>query len=135
MGSYKLINLKTLGDERGSLIAIEPSNNFLFEIKRAYYIFDTKKGVKRGFHAHNNLKQLVISVNGSCDFIIDDGKKRKKIRLDNPNKGLFINGLIWREMENFSRDCVLLVLASECFKERDYIRNYKKFLKILKNDT
>jgi len=54
--NYKLVDFKTLGDKRGSLIAIEEGYNAPFEIKRVYYIFDTKKGVERGFHAHKNLK-------------------------------------------------------------------------------
>ena len=127
--STKLINFKTLGDERGSLIAIEEGYNAPFDIKRVYYIFDTKKGVERGFHAHINLKQIAIAVKGSCTFVIDDGKMREEIKIDNPNQGLFIEGLIWREMKNFSEDCVLVVLASEHYDEKDYIRCYEDFLK------
>ena len=134
MTSYKLVNLKTLGDERDSLIAIEQGQNAPFEIKRVYYIFDTKEGVERGFHAHINLKQICIAVKGSCTFVLDDGEKREEIKLTNPNQGLFIEGLIWREMKNFSPDCVLLVIASEHYDESDYIRYYDKFLKEVKND-
>jgi dTDP-4-dehydrorhamnose 3,5-epimerase-like enzyme len=126
---YELVNFKTLGDERGSLIAIEEGYNAPFEIKRVYYIFDTKEGVERGFHAHINLKQLCIVVKGSCTFVVDNGIKREEILLDNPNKGLLIEGLIWREMKDFSEDCVLVVLASEHYDESDYIRDYKKFKK------
>lgn len=129
MTSYKLVDFKTLGDERGSLIAIEQGNNSPFEIKRVYYIFDTKDSVKRGFHAHINLKQIAIAVKGSCIFVVDDGNRREEIKLTNPNQGLFIEGLIWREMKDFSPDCVLVVLASEHYDESDYIRNYDDFLK------
>ena len=133
--NYELLNLKTLGDDRGSLIAIEEGYNVPFDIKRVYYIFDTKKGVERGFHAHINLKQLAIVVKGSCTFIIDDGEKREEIKMDNPNQGLFIEGLLWREMKNFSADCVLVVIASEHYDESDYIRDYDTFLKILENNN
>ena len=122
-----LFDFKTLGDDRGSLIAIEEGYNAPFDIKRVYYIFDTKKGVERGFHAHTNLKQIAIAVKGSCTFIIDNGNTRESIKLDNPNQGIFIEGLIWREMKDFSSDCVLLVLAREHYDEDDYIRNYHKF--------
>lgn len=134
MTSYKLVDFKTLGDERGSLIAIEQGYNAPFEIKRVYYIFDTKDGVERGFHAHINLKQIAIAVKGSCTFVLDDGNKREEIKLDNPNKGLFIEGLIWREMKDFSSDCVLVVLASEHYDESDYIRDYKIFKKEVENE-
>ena len=129
MANYKLINFDSLGDERGSLIAIEKGNNSPFEIKRVYYIFNTQDGVVRGLHAHINLKQIAIAVSGSCTFIIDDGEKREDIKLSSPNQGLYIDGLVWREMKDFSNDCVLVVLASENYDENDYIRNYDDFLK------
>ncbi len=128
MSSYKIINFQTLGDERGSLIAIEEGYNTPFDIKRVYYIFDTKKGVERGFHAHIDLQQIAIAIKGSCTFVIDNGTNREEIDLNNPNQGLYIKGLMWREMKNFSKDCVLLVLASEHYNENDYIREYAKFL-------
>lgn len=132
---YELLNFRTLGDERGSLIAIEEGYDTPFEIKRIYYIFDTKHGVERGFHAHINLKQIAIAVKGSCTFVLDDGERREDIKLDNPNQGLFIEGLIWREMKDFSSDCVVLVLASEHYDENDYIRCYNKFKKIKNKES
>ena len=132
MSSYKLVNFKTLGDDRGSLIAIEEGYNAPFDIKRVYYIFDTQEGVERGFHAHINLEQLCVVVKGNCTFVLDDGKKREEIKLDNPNQGLYMKNLIWREMKNFSPDCVLVVLASEHYNESDYIRDYDKFLEVTK---
>ncbi|MBF9001158.1 WxcM-like domain-containing protein [Vibrio sp. NFV-1] len=125
------IKFKTLGDERGSLVAIEQGYNIPFDIKRVYYIFDTKKGVERGFHAHHNLQQLVIAINGSCDFIVDDGRERKIVHLDNPNEGLLVNGIVWREMKSFSDDCVLLVLADDYYNESDYIRDYNEFKELI----
>lgn len=134
MSSYNLVDFKTLGDNRGSLIAIEEGYNAPFEIKRVYYIFDTKKDIERGFHAHIDLKQIAIAVKGSCTFVLDNGTKREEIKLDNPNKGLLIEGLIWREMKQFSPDCVLVVLASEHYSESDYIRDYLDFIKEVNND-
>lgn len=133
MNQFSIINLKLIGDERGSLISLEGNDNVPFDIKRVYYIFDTKDDVERGFHAHINLKQLVVAVKGSCTFVLDNGTKKEELLLDKPNQGLFIEGLIWREMKNFSSDCVLIVLASEYYNESDYIRNYDKFLEVVKN--
>lgn len=128
MGNFELLNFQTLGDERGSLIALEEEYNAPFPIKRVYYIFNTKEGVRRGYHAHINLKQIAIAVKGSCTFVLDNGREREEVILTNPNQGLFIEGLIWREMYNFSPDCVLVVLASEHYDESDYIRDYQKFI-------
>ena len=125
----KFIEFEIKGDNRGNLIALEEFRNIPFEIKRVYYIFVTKKGVRRGFHAHKNLQQVAVCVSGSCKFLLDNGKERvEDIVLDSPSKGLFIDKMIWREMYDFSEDCILLVLASDYYDERDYIRNYSEFL-------
>ena len=129
----EFIDFEIKGDERGSLIAIEEFKNIPFEIKRVYYIFNTKPNVRRGFHAHKNLKQVAICVKGSCKFLLDDGKERiDEIVLNKPNKGLLIEEMIWREMYDFSEDCVLLILASEFYDESDYIRDYEEFLRSFK---
>ena len=128
MSLINLVNLPSFGDERGNLIAIESDQSIPFQIKRLYYIFGTQPGVARGFHAHYNLKQVAICVKGSCRMILDDGQHREEVWLDTPNKGLLIGDLIWREMHDFSDDCVLLVLASEQYDETDYIRDYDEFI-------
>jgi dTDP-4-dehydrorhamnose 3,5-epimerase-like enzyme len=124
----QLINFDIRGDSRGSLIALEKEHNVPFDIKRVYYIFDTVDGVRRGFHAHKNLKQLAICVKGSCKFLLDDGTDKNIYNLNEPTKGLYIEGLIWREMFDFSPDCVLMVLADAYYDEADYIRDYADFL-------
>ncbi|GAB7392824.1 FdtA/QdtA family cupin domain-containing protein [Enterobacter asburiae] len=122
------IPLQKHGDDRGSLVALEEENNIPFSIKRVYYIFDTKEGVRRGFHAHKKLKQVVIAVKGSCRFLLDDGTERIEVVLDNPAQGLLIESCIWREMYDFSSDCVLMVLADSHYDENDYIRDYDAFI-------
>lgn len=133
MSLIKTINFKPLGDERGSLVALEGNKNVPFDIKRVYYIFGTKEGVSRGFHAHRNLKQVAVCVTGSCCFVLDNGKQREEVVLDKSTIGLLIDDLTWREMYDFSPDCVLMVLASEHYDESDYIRDYQEFLKAVNN--
>lgn len=130
MSLVKLIDLPSFGDERGGLVAIESNQSIPFKVKRLYYIFNTNNQ-PRGFHAHVDLKQVAICLNGSCKFILDNGLTKEEIILDNPTQGLVIEGLIWREMHDFSEDCVLLVLANEHFDENDYIRDYDEFLKVV----
>lgn len=124
----QFLQLQTHGDERGSLIALEEGKNIPFEVKRVYYMFDTGDGVRRGYHAHKSLKQVAIAVRGSCRFLMDDGKEKIDIRLDNPCQGLLIESFIWREMYEFSPDCVLMVLADNLYDEADYVRDYATFL-------
>ncbi|MBD0532783.1 WxcM-like domain-containing protein [Acinetobacter baumannii] len=130
MSLVKLITLPSFGDERGGLVAIESNHSIPFDVKRLYYIFNTSQK-PRGFHAHIDLKQVAICLKGSCRFILDNGSTKEEVVLDNPTQGLVIEGLIWREMHDFSEDCVLLVLASEHFTEQDYIRNYDEFLRVV----
>lgn len=126
-----LIKFPPLGDSRGSLVALEAQKTIPFDVKRVYYIFGTQKGVSRGFHAHKNLKQVAVCVTGKCKMVLDNGKQREEIWLDSPTTGLLIEDLTWREMHDFSEDCVLLVLASEHYDESDYIRDYDKFKKMV----
>lgn len=123
------ISFPVMGDERGSLVALESNISVPFTIKRVYYIFGTKNGVSRGFHAHKNLKQIAVCVTGKCRFVLDNGQNKQEVWLDSSTKGLFIDDMVWREMHDFSEDCVLLVLASEYYDESDYIRVYDDFLK------
>ncbi len=130
MGLVKLIDLPVLGDERGSLVALEENKGIPFEVKRIYYIYGTKSGVSRGFHAHKALKQVAIAVRGSCRFILDDGTERVDVLLNDPAQGLLIESFMWREMHDFSDDCVLMVLADQLYDESDYIRDYEDFLRV-----
>lgn len=123
----RLLELPIRGDDRGSLIALEPGREVPFEIRRAYYIFGTREGVSRGFHAHRRLTQLLIATTGKCRITIDDGEVRGEVTLDRPDRGLLISGLIWREMHDFSSDCVLMVLADQPYDTSDYIRDYADF--------
>ena len=123
----KWIEFPSLGDDRGSLVALEAAGTIPFDIKRVYYLFDTKQGVTRGLHAHIVLKQVMLCINGSCQILLDDGVIRKSVVLDSPTRGLLVESFLWREMSNFSSDCVLLVIASETYDESDYIRDYNKF--------
>lgn len=128
----KLVPLQAHGDDRGSLVSLEEGRNIPFEIKRVYYMFKTKEGVRRGFHAHKSLRQVAIAVRGSCRFVLDDGTERVELCLDNPAQGLVIESFMWREMYDFSDDCVLMVLADQLYDEADYVRSYEEFLAIAK---
>ncbi len=123
------------GDDRGMLIALEQNKDIPFEIKRVYYMYDTVQGVRRGYHAHKQLEQILICIHGSCKILMDNGKEKETVLLDKPYEGLYISNNIWREMYDFSPDAVLMVLASEYYTEDDYIRNYEDFLNFVKKEN
>lgn len=116
------------GDERGILISLEENLNIPFTIRRCYFMYNLLPGVRRGFHAHKTLQQVLVCVRGSCNILLDDGKEKTVVPLDRPNKGLYITANTWREMFDFSEDAVLMVLADQLYNEEDYIRNYDAFL-------
>ena len=129
MAAVREITLEARGDARGQLIPLEGmSAEVPFEVRRAYFIFDTTPGTVRGKHAHRNLSQVLVCVSGACtvECELQDGT-RSTHRLDWPTKGLVIEGLVWREMKEFSKDAVLLVLASAHYEPADYIRDYAEF--------
>lgn len=119
------------GDNRGQLVALEEFKDIPFEIKRVYYMYDTSEGVHRGFHAHKSLEQILICIHGSCKILLDNGTEKKIVSLEKPYEGLYIANDMWREMYDFSKDAVLLVLASDYYNEEDYIRNYEEFIKFI----
>lgn len=123
------------GDERGELVALEERKDIPFDIKRVYYMYNTIADAVRGKHAHKNLQQVLICVHGSCKVSLDDGNEKRIVVLNKPNEGLYITNNMWREMYDFSNDAVLMVLASELYDEKDYIRNYDEFLKFVRGDN
>lgn len=127
MTLLKILDLPDLGDERGGLTVIESSRLIPFKIKRLYYLVGTRINVSRGFHAHLSLDQVAICIAGSCRIVLDDGKEKAEIVLNSPLKALKLEPMVWHEMHSFSKDCILLVLASEYYDESDYVRNYNDF--------
>ena len=103
--NYKLINLKVHGDSRGKLIALEGSRDIPFEIKRVYWIFDTLPDEDRGFHAHKNMEQIIVAMDGACQFVLDYGKTKEKVWLNRSDVGLYIGKNMWREMKHFLYGC------------------------------
>ena len=123
------------GDDRGQLVALEEGKVIPFEIKRVYYMYDTGEGVRRGYHAHKSLEQILICIHGNCKILMDNGEEKKIVSLEKPYEGLYISNNIWREMFDFSPDAVLMVLASDFYNEEDYIRNYEDFLEFVKKNS
>ncbi|MFM7620858.1 MAG: sugar 3,4-ketoisomerase [Alphaproteobacteria bacterium] len=129
-----IINLESKGDEStGFLTPIESQYNLPFTIKRIYYIHSIPTQLRRGFHAHLNLKQCLIAINGSCKVLMDYGNDNKKTyELNNKNQGLIIDKMIWHEMYDFCDNCILLALADDYYKECDYVRDYQEFTILVK---
>ena len=113
----RILELNTFSDERGDLTVIE--RELPFKVKRVFYISRAKG--ERGFHKHKKNKQALISVAGKCTVFVNDGKEKKDFVLDSQKKCLILEPKDWHVMKGFSKDCVLLVLASEHFDKDDYL--------------
>ncbi len=133
--NIELIDFQEHVNERGALVALEERKNIPFAIKRVYYIYDVPQEKRRGYHAHRDLEQVAVCLKGRCSFLLDDGKTKTTYTLENPATGLYIKGLVWREIFDFSDDCVLLVLANHYYDTKDYIFSYQEFLKAVADDT
>ena len=133
------INLPVVDSrEKGKLSFMEACKDIPFEIKRIYYIYSIEDlNIKRGYHAHKKLKQIIFCLNGSFVLELDNGFEKKEIFLNKPNKGILIDFNIWHNMKNFSKDVVIMVVASDYYNENDYIRNYNEFIEYInkKNNT
>jgi dTDP-4-dehydrorhamnose 3,5-epimerase-like enzyme len=123
----KIMDLPKHSDPRGNLSVIEGAIHVPFDIKRVYYLYDVPGGSSRAGHGHIELQQMIIAMSGSFDVIVDDGQARKKVHLNRSYYGLYIPGMMWREIENFSSGAVCLVLASTLYDPDDYYREYDDF--------
>lgn len=132
MKGYKLLNFNVYSDDRGNLSSLSNNNEIPFDIKRIYYTWDMPKDAIRGGHAHKELKEVMVCLHGSCDFVLNDGKENIIITLDKPNLGLYIEPKLWREFKNFSEDCVVILIASDYYDVNDYVRDYNEFLTSIK---
>lgn len=122
--NINMIKFSKHTDKYGKLVPVEGNDSVPFEIKRVYYIYDVEKDVRRGFHSHVELEQVLICVSGSVRILVKTPQEEETITLRDPQEGLYIGPMIWREMFDFSEDAVLLVLASDHYKVEDYIREY-----------
>lgn len=124
----KIIELPKITDQRGNLTFIESGRHMPFEMKRIYYLYDVPGGAARAAHGHRNLHQLMISLSGSFDVTLDDGKEKKVFHLNRSYYGLYIPPMMWRDLDNFSSAAVCMVVASDFYDESDYFRDYNDFL-------
>lgn len=133
MSKEKLIELPKFLDIRGNLSFVEQKNHIPFEIKRTYWIYDVPGGEQRWGRAFKECQEFIVSLSGSFDVILDNGKERKSYTLNRSYYGLYIPHGMWRMLDNFSTNSVALVLASTSYEENDYIRNYDEFVKYKNN--
>jgi uncharacterized RmlC-like cupin family protein len=123
-----IIDLPLIHDPRGDLTFIEGGKHVPFQIARVYYLYNLPVDAERGGHAHRLLEQVIFALSGSFRVKVDDGANKTEYWLRDPRRGLYLKNLVWREIDSFSQGAVCMVLASNPYEERDYIRSYDQFL-------
>ncbi len=135
VGGVTLHKFKYIGDMRGDLSVGEFGKEIPFEPKRYFLVFNVPSEKTRGEHAHYACHQFLICVKGKCSVVVDDGKQRRELELDQPNIGVYLPPLTWGIQYKYSEDAVLLVFASHYYEASDYIRNYDDFIKAVRSDS
>ena len=69
-----------------------------------------------------------VDARGDRGSRADDGSTRDEVRLATPHVALHVPPMTWGTQRRYTRDAVLLVLASHPYDAADYIRDYEEFL-------
>jgi len=123
----KILELPTTVGPVGHLVSIN-DNSIPFSIQRTYYLYDIKKGMSRGGHAHREIHSLIIAAHGAFDVQVRDGTKDVTFHLNAPNLSLYVPRLVWREVKNFSDGAVCLVFASKTYAESEIVRSWDEYV-------
>jgi hypothetical protein len=128
----RIVELPKIADPRGNLTFVEASRHIPFEFKRVFYLYDVPGGAERAGHALKTCHQFLIAMSGSFDVVLKDGINTRRFHLNRSYYGLYLPPLIWRELDNFSSGSVCLALASECYDEADYYRDFADYLQAVR---
>ncbi len=112
----------------GELFVAEAGRELPFDIARVFYVVNQRPEARRGCHAHRRLSEVVLCLQGTCTFLVDDGTKRQEFVLDTPSRALLLEPMNWLEFYGFSPDCILLVLSDGKYDPDESIHDYKEFL-------
>lgn len=131
----RIIQFPKISDPRGNLSFLEYPSQIPFQIKRVYWVYDVPGGEIRGSHSYKSLHEVIIALSGSFDVVLHDGKTEKKWQLNRSYFGLYVPNMIWRTIENFSTNALCLIVASEEYNEKDYIRSFPDFESMVNERT
>lgn len=123
-----LYSLSEVKDIRGNLVVGEYCKELPFEPKRIFMVHNVPSSKVRGAHAHKECRQFLIAAHGSVSVILDDGTKREEYILSESSLGVYIKPGVWGIQYKYSKNAVLLVLASHQYDSSDYIRDYNEFI-------
>jgi dTDP-4-dehydrorhamnose 3,5-epimerase-like enzyme len=124
------INLQVIKDDCLMCVAQHP-NQIPFPIKRVYYMVQSSPNLPRGYHTHKELDQVFFCIQGSMRMVLDNGRQKEEIVLSDPSIGIRLKPMVWHEMHDIKEDTIMLIFASDAYKEADYIRKYDVFMEVV----
>lgn len=128
----RLISTRLVTESDGQLWVTEADNQIPFEIKRIFCVMNVAEGKSRGDHATKKTNLILFPICGSCDVVVDDGKNQDTYHMDDPTKGLYIDAMIWRSMQNFTPDCIMMAVCDRPFEPgNETYDNYEDYLAAL----
>lgn len=127
MIAFRNITNTAAAEDQGHLTPITGREDIPFDIRRIYYIYGVDHDLRRGFHSHRDLEQVLIALGGTVKVLVKTPVCEQVVTLEKPWEGLYIGPYVWREMFDFSENATLLVLASEPYTESDYLRDYDAY--------
>ncbi len=124
-------DMPIIPDLRGNLSVGEIEKNLPFAPQRYFVVSGVPNREVRGEHAHKTLHQFLVCLQGDYSLVVDDGREREELLLNSPALGIHVAPLVWGIQYKFSRDAILLVLASAKYDPTDYIRDYDEFERLV----
>lgn len=131
VGGTRLIELREISAENGSLVVGELPDTLPFVVRRFFALYGIPAGEARGTHAHRECEQFLVCLRGSVTALVDDGASQRTVILDRPDLGLYMPPLTWGTQSEYSDDALLLVFASDPYDAADYIEDYDEFLELV----
>lgn len=132
IGGARLHQLTSVHDLRGDLLAGEYPSDLPFSPARFFCVQNVPDASVRGQHAHRICEQFLVCPRGGLSVVLDDGRQRQELRLQDSRIGLYIPPMLWATQYKYSTDAVLLVLTSHPYDAGDYIRDYEEYLREVK---
>lgn len=130
---YSIIDIKEHKDSRGNLYVMQNGENLPFDIVRCFWISGVPEGEVRGAHAHRTCAELIVAASGEFSVMVTDGVNREIVKMDSPNKALYIPPYTWCELYDFSRDALCLCMASQKFIKEGYINDLEEYNEIIRD--
>lgn len=129
MNKWHIIKINKVSESDGTLYVMENGKQVPFDIKRIFLVANVASGKSRGDHATKKTRLILFPVAGSCKVVVDDGEQKEAFIMNDPSTGLLIEPMVWRSMQEFTSDCVMMAVCDRVFEPgNETYDDYNQFL-------